>query len=80
MNGETTGGPDRENDGQDEISEDTKAAEARDAEAGGRADRPPTPEEEELAEEMAQEAPDVEGSYREMTERGAKVQGEGRIG
>lgn len=43
------------------------------------ADRPPTDEEENLAEENGLD-PDVASSFREMAERGARQRGEGRIG
>lgn len=39
----------------------------------------PTPEEEAAAERAAEQAPDIEEPYREMTERGAHQEGEGKI-
>jgi len=39
----------------------------------------PTPEEEAAAERAAEQAPDIEEPYRDMTERGAHQEGEGRI-
>jgi len=41
--------------------------------------RMPSPEEEAAAERAAEQAPDVEEPYREMTERGAHQDGEGKI-
>ena len=40
----------------------------------------PTPEEEAAAERAAENAPDIEEEYRDMTERGAHQEGEGKIG
>lgn len=39
----------------------------------------PTPDEEAAAERAAEQAPDVEEEYRDMTERGAHQEGEGKI-
>jgi len=39
----------------------------------------PTPEEEAAAERAAEQAPDVEEPYRDMTEKGAHQKGEGAI-
>jgi len=39
----------------------------------------PTPEEEAAAERAAENAPDVEDEYRDMTEKGAQAKGEGAI-
>lgn len=39
----------------------------------------PTPEEEAAAERAAADAPDIEEEYRDMTERGAHQEGEGKI-
>ena len=39
----------------------------------------PTPDEEEAAERAAEQAPDVEETYRDMTEKGAHQKGEGAI-
>ena len=39
----------------------------------------PTPEEEEAAERAAADAPDIEDTYRDMTEKGAHQKGEGAI-
>lgn len=54
----------------------TTAAE-RDAQAPHDADRPPTPEEERAA--PTDVDPAVAEDYREATERGARVRGEGQI-
>jgi hypothetical protein len=39
----------------------------------------PTPEEEQAAERAAEDAPDIEDTYRDMTEKGAHQEGEGKI-
>ena len=39
----------------------------------------PTDEEEAAAERAAEEQPEVEETYRDMTERGAHAEGEGKI-
>jgi hypothetical protein len=66
-------------------SKETRAEEEREARAPHVADRPPTPEEEELADESANDPEavavqaDVAEHEREMAKRGANQQGEGRI-
>lgn len=66
-------------------SSQTREAEAHEAQAPHQADRPATPEEEELAEEMANDPDSIRAQgevgehFREMAERGATVEGEGRI-
>jgi len=55
----------------------TREAESRDSEASHEADRMPTEEEELRAPEES--GPGVADNYKEMTERGAGQQGEGRI-
>lgn len=57
---------------------ETRDAERADADVTAQADRPPTAEEERLAEEQVLD-PDVAEHEREMAERGAKQEGEGRI-
>ena len=61
-----------------EVSESTRAAEADEARSSHDADRPPTPEEESLAEEETVEE-GVGEHFRDMAERGANEPGEGRI-
>lgn len=39
----------------------------------------PTPDEEAAAERAAEDSPEIEQPYREMTERGATHEGEGKI-
>lgn len=39
----------------------------------------PTPEEEAAAERAAETAPDIEEPYQESVERGANVEGEGKV-
>ena len=57
------------------------ADEATDAAAAHDADRPPTPEEEQLAEQALPgiDTDSVARHEREMAERGASVEGEGQI-
>lgn len=56
------------------------APESADAQAAHTADRPPTPEEERLAEQAASDVtPDVGEHFQEMAEIGADVRGEGQI-
>jgi hypothetical protein len=57
---------------------ETRDAERSEAEIRGQADRMPTPEEEEIADDLEVD-PDVAEHEREMGERGAKQKGEGRI-
>jgi hypothetical protein len=66
------------NDEHTHVSEATQKAEAEEADAPHRADRPPTAEEEEAV-EGRQVDPDVRAHYRQMTELGAEEVGEGRI-
>jgi hypothetical protein len=60
-------------------SDATKEAERREAQRGASSDREPTPEEAAVAEDLPEVDETVETSYKEMTERGAKQKGEGRI-
>lgn len=60
------------------VTRDTREAERREMDKAGEADRPPTDEEEELAEEQEVD-PEVAEHYEEMAERGAETRGEGRI-
>jgi len=56
----------------------TRAAERAEAEVHAQADRLPTPEEEDKAEENTLD-PEVSEHEREMLERGANQKGEGRL-
>lgn len=67
-----------ERDVQERISPETKEAERREAQVTGSADRPPTEEEEQKAEEHDLD-PEVAESAAEAAERGANQEGEGRI-
>jgi hypothetical protein len=58
----------------------TKQSEREDARTKAGSDRPPTPEEEAVAEQQPALDPDVAENYKEMAERGANQKGEGRIG
>jgi hypothetical protein len=60
------------------ISDATRAADRRDAETKGHADRMPTPDEEARADQLSPD-PEASASAREQYERGAKNKGEGRI-
>jgi hypothetical protein len=57
----------------------TRQTERDDAKVKAGSDRPPTPEEEAVAEELPGIDEDVSESYKEMAERGANQKGEGRI-
>ena len=60
------------------ISGATRAADRKDAQAEGHADRMPTAEEEARADELSLD-PEVSASAGEQYERGARAKGEGRI-
>jgi hypothetical protein len=62
----------------DVTAAETVEADERDARAEHRADRMPTAEEEAVAERTTVD-PDVARAYEEANERGAAVEGEGRI-
>lgn len=57
----------------------TRAAEDDEARAGHQADRPPTAEEDQAAPGREVVSEDTEKGYKEMSERGANVKGEGQI-
>jgi hypothetical protein len=59
-------------------SPETRAAEREEARQPAGADRAPTPEEERLADTHDVD-PDAAAHEKEMNERGAKQQGEGRL-
>lgn len=59
-------------------SDETRRAERDEARMPGVADRPPTSEEEERAEQLPGD-PEAAEHYAEMAERGANQKGEGRI-
>lgn len=71
-----------ETDAGDELVTDaTRAVEDEEGGIRARADRMPTPDEERMADEVAEDVdPGVGEHYREMSEIGADVEGEGRIG
>jgi hypothetical protein len=56
----------------------TRAADRRDAQVSGHADRMPTEEEAARADGLELD-PEVAANYKEATERGARQKGEGRI-
>ena len=57
----------------------TLAEDERDARAEHRADRAPTPEEEQAADRNPSVPPESSQAYTEAIERGADVKGEGQI-
>jgi len=59
-------------------NEQTREAERAEAETHSGADRMPTPEEEQVADALKPD-PEVSKHEKEMTERGAKQKGEGRL-
>ena len=59
-------------------TKETRDAERNEADMSGQADRMPTSEEEEIADDLEVD-PEVAEHAREMAERGAKQEGEGRI-
>jgi hypothetical protein len=59
--------------------DETKKTEKEDAAVPAGADRMPTPEEEAVADAQPDLDADVAESYKEMAERGAKQEGEGRL-
>jgi hypothetical protein len=62
----------------EDVDEATKAEEAREATAAHTADRPPTAEEEALAEGNTLD-PEVSEHEKEMDKIGAEIKGEGEI-
>jgi hypothetical protein len=60
------------------VSDETRAAEARDAARVHAPDRPPSPDEEARAEEQHVDE-NVRAHYEDMAERGANQRGEGRV-
>ncbi|MCZ7527743.1 MAG: hypothetical protein M5U14_16000 [Acidimicrobiia bacterium] len=62
----------------EKLSDETHAADRRDARKEHVADRPPTEQEERAAEDHDVD-PDAARAYREQAERGARTRGEGRI-
>ena len=58
---------------------DTIAEDRKDLGNTHEADRPPTEEEEAAAERSGPVDPDVAESYKEANERGANIEGEGKI-
>jgi hypothetical protein len=61
------------------VSDAPVSEEEREAQDRADAGRPPTPEEEAAADRSKDAAAGVEKPYRDMTERGANVKGEGQI-
>lgn len=65
--------------GYDKVSDATRMFEQEDEQVFSGAGRGPTPREEAAAERSAQVSERTRSAYREMTDRGAHQQGEGRI-
>jgi hypothetical protein len=63
---------------QSRVTKGTRDAERQDATAAHEPDRQPTPEEERLADDLELD-PDAAAHYKEMAERGAHQEGEGRL-
>ncbi len=61
------------------VSDETIEADEQAAQAAHRADRAPTPEEEEAAERNADLPPGAAEAYEEAIKRGADIAGEGQI-
>lgn len=61
-----------------DLSSETRDADQADASAAHEADRPPTEDEERVADAQDLD-PKVAESYKEAAERGADAKGEGRI-
>jgi hypothetical protein len=61
------------------VSNETHDAEVEDETVHSGADREPTPEEEAAADAAGPLDPSVAEAYKEQAERGANVEGEGRI-
>jgi hypothetical protein len=59
--------------------DETKKTEKEDAAVTAGADRPPTAEEEAIADALPEVDEEVAESYKEMAERGAGQEGEGRL-
>ncbi len=59
--------------------EQTLAEDERDAQAEHRADRAPTPEEEQAADANPAVPPETSQAYTEAIERGADIKGEGQV-
>jgi len=66
--------------GADKVAEATRVFEIEDAQVFRGAGRGPTPEEEAAAERSGPCSPSTVQAYREMLDRGAWQQGEGRPG
>lgn len=63
---------------QERVTDETKQAERAEAHTTGGADRPPTEEEAERAEQLEVD-PDVAESFEDAAKTGANTEGEGRI-
>ena len=66
------------NDRPTRLSAETRAAEREEARTGAGADREPTPDEEQRADALELD-PEVAEHEKEMLERGARQQGEGKL-
>ncbi|CAN5206322.1 hypothetical protein BH20ACT3_BH20ACT3_08030 [soil metagenome] len=64
----------------DQVAEATRATESDDEHLGASPDRPPTAEEEAAADRAPEMDPEVAENYKREAERGANVEGEGKIG
>jgi hypothetical protein len=64
----------------DQVSDAIRATEAEEEHQEAGADRPPTAEEEAAADRAPEMDPEVAEHYQREAERGANVEGEGKIG
>jgi hypothetical protein len=63
----------------DQVTDETRAAEEGEEHVTAHADREPTPEEEAAADALPPLDPEVAENYQRQAEVGAQVQGEGEI-
>ena len=62
------------------VSDATRAAESEDERQNSGADRPPTAEEEAVADAQPPLDPEVADAYAHQAEVGANIEGEGKVG
>jgi hypothetical protein len=65
---------------ENKVTDATRSTEAEDEQVHTGTDRMPTPEEEAAAERAPDLDPEVAENYRKAAERGANIEGEGKIG
>ena len=62
------------------VTDETRAEEQSEAREGHEVGRGPTPEEEAAADRSRGSAEGIEDNYRDMTRKGAEIEGEGSVG